>query len=340
MSSLEGQPVQRRRGCLFYVRRGFTYLLLLLLLLAGAGAIYQAAASANDRQQYQPRGEIINVDGYNMHLYCGGEGEPTIILESGGLSFSLGWYWVQAQLAETHRVCSYDRSGTGWSDARPEARTANHIVSELHSLLESADIPAPYVLAGHSYGAILSRVYAAAYPDEVQAVVLVDTGFVLPDSFADEAAYLQWKRENDILQVLLWGMMRTGIYRLIVPDQLRAAGYPPEIAAEYAALRADNRMFDTYYAETILPRRELAEASAQASHFGDLPLFILWADYSTLPADQFSMISGYQRTVETYADNPVIQTLAGSDHGSIIGNEQYAQQVTETILQAANAPTS
>lgn len=336
----EGQAQRRKRGCLFYVRRGLLYLLMGILLMAGAGVVYQTAASNHDRSNYQPRGDIINVDGYNMHLHCTGAGEPTVILESGGLSFSLEWYWVQDQLATTNRVCSYDRAGTGWSDFRPEARTAVQIVTELHALLQAADVPGPYLLAGHSFGAILNRVYAAKYPDEVLGIVMADTGFVLPTTFADEAAYLQWKRENDILQVLVWAMMRTGVYRLTAPDQIHAAGYPPEIAAEYAALRADNRMFDTYYAETILARLELAEASQQASDLGQLPLFILWADYTSLPDEQKRILAAHQQTVETFSSNVTSIVVSGSDHGSIIGSEMYAQHVTDAIRQTMFAAQS
>jgi pimeloyl-ACP methyl ester carboxylesterase len=45
---------------------------------------------------------------------------------------------------------------------------------ELHTLLAKAGIPEPYILVGHSLGGFIVREYAAAYPQQVAGVVLVD----------------------------------------------------------------------------------------------------------------------------------------------------------------------
>ena len=47
-------------------------------------------------------------------------------------------------------------------------------MTDLHALLEAAGVPGPYVLAGHSLGGLFVRLYAAAHPDEVAGLVLVD----------------------------------------------------------------------------------------------------------------------------------------------------------------------
>ena len=48
------------------------------------------------------------------------------------------------------------------------------MVDELHALLQAAEVPGPYVLAGHSQGGFIARLYASTYPDEVVGLVLVD----------------------------------------------------------------------------------------------------------------------------------------------------------------------
>jgi len=48
------------------------------------------------------------------------------------------------------------------------------MVEELHTLLERAAIPAPYVLVGHSFGGLTMPLFAARYPQETAGVVLVD----------------------------------------------------------------------------------------------------------------------------------------------------------------------
>ena len=87
-------------------------------------------------------------------------------------------------VAESTRVCTYDRPGTvasigeddfvSRSDAIAQPRTTPEAVAELHALLQAAAIPGPYVLAGHSLGGFFARLYAATYPDEVVGLVLVD----------------------------------------------------------------------------------------------------------------------------------------------------------------------
>jgi pimeloyl-ACP methyl ester carboxylesterase len=82
------------------------------------------------------------------------------------------------------RVCAYDRPGTlldaappddrSRSDDIPQPTTAEAMVSDLHALLTAAGVPGPYVLAGHSFGGLISRLYASTYADEVVGLVLVD----------------------------------------------------------------------------------------------------------------------------------------------------------------------
>jgi len=63
-----------------------------------------------------------------------------------------------------------------WSESGREPRDAKQISSELHALLEGADIEqGPYVLVGHSYGGLYAQMYAARYPDEVAGVALVES---------------------------------------------------------------------------------------------------------------------------------------------------------------------
>ena len=45
----------------------------------------------------------------------------------------------------------------------------------LHALLEKAGERPPYVLAGHSYGRMIARLYAMRFPAEVVGLVLIDS---------------------------------------------------------------------------------------------------------------------------------------------------------------------
>ena len=114
-----------------------------------------------------------------MHLYCIGQGSPTVVFESGTGEYWLSWYKTPPEVAKFTRVCSFDRAGLGWSDPSPHPRTSRVMAQEFHTLLHNAGVPAPFVLAGHSLGGANTRVYASLYPADVVGIVFVDA--VHPD---------------------------------------------------------------------------------------------------------------------------------------------------------------
>jgi len=145
------------------------------LLGALLGMLYQMLGTRRDARVYPPPGQLVDVGGHRLHIHQSGSGNgPTIVLEAGLMSTVLSWSGIEHELARSFRVVSYDRAGLGWSDLGPMPRTADRIVSELHVLLERAEIPPPYLLAGHSFGGLTVPLFAARYPEEVAGVVLVD----------------------------------------------------------------------------------------------------------------------------------------------------------------------
>lgn len=164
-----------RRSCLDCLGRGAIGVLGVLVIALTAGAIYQAAASASDSKKYPPPGELYDVGEYRMHLYCIGDGSPTVILEAGASSPGLTCYAVQKEVAVFTRVCSYDRPGFGWSDPAAGPLTGEQVVALLHQLLVEAEVPEPCILVGHSIGGVYVRSYAHRYPAEVTGMVLVDS---------------------------------------------------------------------------------------------------------------------------------------------------------------------
>lgn len=96
---------------------------------------------------------------------------------------------MQAEVAQTHRACWYDRAGYGWSDAGPSPRTFRAIASDLHILLHAAGVQPPYVLVGATAGAFHVRIYNAEYPAEVAGAVLIHADD--PDVFEHEPKYMK-----------------------------------------------------------------------------------------------------------------------------------------------------
>jgi pimeloyl-ACP methyl ester carboxylesterase len=142
-----------------------------------AAALLIATLSAI-AQPYPPPGKLIDVGGYRVHLYCTGDRGPAVIIT--GASASFDWALVQPEVAKFARVCTYDRSGTAWSDPGP-LPTCSQRADELHALLDHAGVAPPYVLVGHSVGAIVARIYANRHAAEVAGMVIVDHAFGSPD---------------------------------------------------------------------------------------------------------------------------------------------------------------
>jgi pimeloyl-ACP methyl ester carboxylesterase len=128
---------------------------------------------------------MIDVNGHRVHLYCTGQGSPTVVVASGG--FSSDWGLVQPKVSQSTRICTYDPVGTAWSDPVPgqEHPTCTERVSELHDLLHNASIDGPYVLVGFSIGGLVARLYAARFPADVAGMVIVDHAFI--DTSADKS---------------------------------------------------------------------------------------------------------------------------------------------------------
>src|SRR5687768_17571854 len=86
------------------LKRSMAGLLIFILILAGL--TYTAGLSARSRLVHEnpPPGQLTDVGGYNMHIYCTGQGSPTVILEAGLNDFFVSWSKVQPEIAGVTRV--------------------------------------------------------------------------------------------------------------------------------------------------------------------------------------------------------------------------------------------
>jgi pimeloyl-ACP methyl ester carboxylesterase len=145
-----------------------------MVVTALTGATYQRIATRKDLAATPPPGQLIDIGGHRLHFWCTGNGAPVVILDTGLGGSSADWGFVQPQVAEFTRVCSYDRAGMGYSDPGPSPRTARRIASELAQLLDHSGIGKPVVLVGASIAGFDLRVFASDHPERAAGLVLVD----------------------------------------------------------------------------------------------------------------------------------------------------------------------
>jgi pimeloyl-ACP methyl ester carboxylesterase len=292
----------RRRGCLM----GLGWLIGLAAILLLAGYIYEPMAEAADAKAYPPPGQLVDVGGYRLHINCTGNGSPTVVIEAGLGDWSTSWGFIQSEVAKTTRVCTYDRAGMGWSEAGPLPRDAAQFARELHTLLQNANIPGPYVMVGHSLGGLGVRVFVHDYSSEVSGVVLIESmnPKQLPQSptGVGPQSNLQ-SRLYSVLGVLA----RFGVARLLarpVTHMLSPQILPNENAYYSRFVRPQSMQAVTDESKGLSASG--AEAAAVKS-FGDLPLIVLTGRLHTNPPDwqtwQTELLQLSSNSQQMFAEN-------------------------------------
>ncbi|MBJ7313392.1 alpha/beta fold hydrolase [Rugamonas sp. CCM 8940] len=118
------------------------------------------------------------------------DGSVPVVFEN-GLMAKLGqWEPVFRSICQERSAFAYNRPGYGKSAAVASPRDGEHIAEELRALLRSKGLNPPYILVGHSIGGLYLQLYARRHPDEVKALVLVDSTH--PQQFLGAGAYEQW----------------------------------------------------------------------------------------------------------------------------------------------------
>ncbi len=152
----------------------FAFVFVICGLLLATGVAYQQHGLRQDRRKHPAPGRLITVGNRCLHIYETGSGQPAVVFESGLASSSLTWNPVQQIVAQRTRAISYDRAGIGWSDEPGERRTLGGMVDDFQALLRASGNAPPYILVGHSFGALLARAHASLSEDWVAGLVLVD----------------------------------------------------------------------------------------------------------------------------------------------------------------------
>ena len=155
-------------------RRALGVAVAALIFILLAGATYQGVATALERREFPRPGGLVSIGDHQLHIYCTGRGVPTVVLEAPAAGVTAAWGEVQRRLSKTTRVCSYDRTGLGWSETGDQAFDAARVPDELRTLLTRANEAGPFVIAGQGLGAAFARAYAARPDSRTTALVLID----------------------------------------------------------------------------------------------------------------------------------------------------------------------
>ncbi len=282
------------------------------LALASLGGGYQTVRVALDASANAMPGQLFDVGGHSLHLNCTGSGSPTVVLEPGAGMVSAQLGLITPTVARETRVCVYDRAGRGWSEPAETRQDATQIATDLHTLLERAHVPGPYVLAGHSFGGLYVLTFAARYPDEVAGMVLVDS--TAPALEADATATATddgGSDSTDRVATLVSASARLGVTRLI--DQ-------PTPSAVRSTIEE--------YGQGGSSTRE----AGWLRDFAGKPLVVLTAGIGH-DADE----SAAQDALATLSTASVHRVIQGVDHLGMIADEDGAAATTRAVLDVVGS---
>lgn len=311
--------------------RWLLYPVLAALALAAIGGGYATVGAAADAGRYPAPGRLVDVGGHRLHLVCTGTGSPTVVLEAGGGEMSSNLGWITSAVAADTRVCAYDRAGRGWSEPASTAQDATQIATDLHTLLQRADVPGPYVLAGHSFGGLYVLTFAARYGDDVAGMVLIDS--TSPSAAATPpAAPGEGDGAMGRVAALLSASARLGVARLVA--QITAGGLPPRSDDEVRANAATSGNLRSTIDEYVQAGAS-ARAAASLRDFADKPLVVL-----TAGSGNDATWAAAQDHLATLSTNSAHRTVAGATHEGLIADQDHAATTTEAILDVVAAVRS
>lgn len=288
-----------------------------------ASATYQRVAERHDDRRFPPPGELIDIGGRRLHIIRSGTADPVVLVLPSLATAALEWVRVQRLLAEQTdaTIIAVDRGGIGWSDPAPWPRTPATMADELDRLITALGPTEPVILAGHSVGGLIARLFAARHPERVARLILVDSTHedydrVLPRFDPNIGTRDQWA------QVLHYRRRILGLHRLRV-----RLGQVPELRAEAEKEVADD-LVDAHVARYLTSafRRAVVQETlgliygttpmrTEARDLGDLPVTVVTAGpngrdtwfegWQQLQADFLTMSTNTQQVWARHADHHI-----------------------------------
>jgi pimeloyl-ACP methyl ester carboxylesterase len=157
-----------------------------------------------------------SINGIQIHYVIGGQGVPVVLLHGWPQTW-YEWHKVMPALAKNYTVIVPDLRGLGDSSKPASGYDSNTTAGDIHQLVTQLGFNDIF-LVGHDLGAFVSYSYAAAHPNEVSRLVILDvpiagTG---PELNLTRLWHIPFHMARDIPETLVEGKEReylTWFYR-------------------------------------------------------------------------------------------------------------------------------
>ncbi|KZS40843.1 hypothetical protein AWE51_24835, partial [Aquimarina aggregata] len=281
-----------------------------------------------------PPGKLVDVDGTKLHIRTEGEKNdlPTIILEAGSGNDTDVFHWIVEGLKKNIRVVSYDREGKWFSESSKDSITSDFYAHQLHKLLEKNGEKPPYILVGHSMGGPYNRIFRDLYPNEVKALVFLDSSH--PE---------QWKRlaENGLFEKnqitlikslsILADMGILGVYNKITNPKPKIDNLPKD--CQIRKLKLISHSGDVYrrYLKANIINNDILLRASQSSSLDSLPILVFTAKKQYGDSEIWFEMQKELKELSTKGK----QFYMDANHGSIITKKENAEIINKEILLLA-----
>lgn len=269
-----------------------------------------------------------------LHFSVSGESGslPDFVLDHGGGGSSDDWNNLLPLLAAHSRVLTYDRAGMGDSPADGLGCGAQAVSGRLASLVVHTGVRKPFILVGYSLGGLYARYYAQRYPQDVAALVLVDT-----TPTAMEIPQAQIRKAMRVVAVLHW-LARAGfgkLYWYLRGRKIDAIKYKRQLA-QFSAPDYLQRMREETDAIAGV-QADVARFAPKLEH----PTLALVAGVAPqhMAAGKVMRVRALHERLSQSAASPLsrMMVIDGANHSTLVSNPEYAAELAEHILAFARS---
>ena len=224
----------------------------------------------------------------------------------------------------------YDRAGKGWSDPVDGPQDAVQTATDLHTLLDRANVPGPYVLAGHSFGGLVRPHLRRPVPRRgrrpgAPGLHRTPTG---PSPARDHRSYDLVGR----VAALSAASTHLGAGRLLNPFSY--ATLPPRSRDEARATSSTAKHLASSIEEYAGASTAIRQASALTSLHGK-PLIVLTADEGNTD-DQWQSKQDHMATLSTNS----LHRHANATHASLLADEADAAAASQAVRDVVTSVRS
>lgn len=247
---------------------------IVLIILIAIGFLFEQITRFYYDTKRPSNKEFVKIDGRNLHFKKEGNGQCTIVFESGLGGDYLHWQDVQKKLSAKYTTIAYDKAGILWSDPAKKVSLKRYS-DDLKQLLEKTNCPKPYILVGHSFGGITQRLFIEENEKDMAGIIFVDVSHPKQLEKSSEAL------KNSVQpppKALLSFLNEIGVIRILYSCTAFTNSVPKEHWFNKNVKHYFYRIFDGMMTELENDKKLMEEAS-QINNFGSIPLTIITAKY-------------------------------------------------------------